>query len=79
MQQEHGQKPDEDDGERAEGGVLEQLQARISIDVRGEGLEIEGPQQQGGGQLLHGVDEYEQRRGAERWGQQGNVHAPERR
>ena len=51
--------------------LFELLEAGGAVDVGGERLEAERAQEQRGRQLLHGVDEHQQRGGAEGWHQEG--------
>ncbi len=74
-----GHEADEHDGQSAQRGLLELFDRGEAVDVRRQRLEVEGAQQQRCRQLLHAVDEDEQRRGAERRHQQRQVHAPQGR
>src|SRR5690606_31582432 len=77
-QQDDRQQAGEHDGQRRDGAFFVGAARGFGIQPGGQGLEVQGPQQQGGGQLLHGVDEHQQGAGREGRAQQGQVHATQR-
>ena len=61
-----GNEPRRHDGQGREACFFELVERGHGVDERRERLEAEGPQDQGRGQLLHAVDEDEQRGGGNR-------------
>ena len=55
-----GMNPDRHDGEGRQGALLELIERGQHEDRRGQGLEVEGAQDQRGRQFLHAVDEDKQ-------------------
>ena len=75
-----GTKPDRHDGERRRGAPRARRSSACEVvGLHGERVEVERPHHERRGQLLHHVDEHQQRRGERAAPEQRRVHARERR
>ncbi len=70
-----GNQPHQHDDDGTERPPLQHLVRDELIDVGRQGFEVERPQQQGGGQLLHGFDEHQHGAGKEAAPYQRQVNA----
>ena len=78
MEEDHRHETDGNDCECADRRLLELLERSEIIDMSGQGLEVEGPEQERRRQLLHGIDKDKQRRRRQRRLQERQMDAPER-
>src|SRR5690606_19418655 len=77
-QQDDGQQAGDDDGQCGHGAFFVGAARGFGVEPGGQGVEVHGAQQQGGGQFFHGVDEDQQRRRGQGGTQQGQVDAAQR-
>src|SRR5690606_3833980 len=77
-QQDEGYQSGQHNGQGGHGAFFIGAARGFRVQPGGQGVEVHGAQQQGGGQLFHGVHEDQQRRRAHGGPQQGQMHAPER-
>src|SRR5262245_20421825 len=74
VEEENRSEADQHNCERGKSGLLVTIERHERKDLGGKRVKVEGPEQKRCRQLLHRIDEDEERRGAERGPEQGQMH-----